>query len=52
MQAADATEVDRAALKAVEEAGMKPVEVSIPDWPYDSLNLNSFSRSRRRPSKI
>jgi Asp-tRNA(Asn)/Glu-tRNA(Gln) amidotransferase A subunit family amidase len=45
MQAAAATEVDRAALKAVEEAGMKPVEVSIPDWPYDSLNLILFAES-------
>src|SRR5207342_1993071 len=34
MRDAGATEVDRAALKAVEQAGMKPVEVSIPDWPY------------------
>jgi Asp-tRNA(Asn)/Glu-tRNA(Gln) amidotransferase A subunit family amidase len=45
MQSAAATEVDRAALKAVEEAGMKPVEVSIPDWPYDSLNLILFAES-------
>ena len=45
MQKAPATEVDRAALKAVEQAGMKPVEVSIPDWPYDSLNLILFAES-------
>jgi Asp-tRNA(Asn)/Glu-tRNA(Gln) amidotransferase A subunit family amidase len=45
MQEAPATEVDRAALKAVEQAGMKPVEVSIPDWPYDSLNLILFAES-------
>jgi len=45
MQDAPATEVDRAALKAVEQAGMKPVEVSIPDWPYDSLNLILFAES-------
>jgi Asp-tRNA(Asn)/Glu-tRNA(Gln) amidotransferase A subunit family amidase len=37
MQESPATDVDRAVLKAVEQAGMKPVEVSIPDWPYDSL---------------
>ena len=24
---------------------MKPVEVSIPDWPYDSLNLILFAES-------
>ncbi len=45
MQEAPATEVDRAALKAAEQAGMKPVEVSIPDWPYDSLNLILFAES-------
>jgi Asp-tRNA(Asn)/Glu-tRNA(Gln) amidotransferase A subunit family amidase len=45
MQEAPATEVDRAAFKAVEQAGMKPVEVSIPDWPYDSLNLILFAES-------
>jgi Asp-tRNA(Asn)/Glu-tRNA(Gln) amidotransferase A subunit family amidase len=45
MQEAPATEVDRAALKAVEQAGMKPVEISIPDWPYDSLNLILFAEA-------
>jgi Asp-tRNA(Asn)/Glu-tRNA(Gln) amidotransferase A subunit family amidase len=38
-----ATDVDRAALQAVKKAGMVPVEVSIPDWPYDSLNLILFA---------
>jgi Asp-tRNA(Asn)/Glu-tRNA(Gln) amidotransferase A subunit family amidase len=38
-----ATEVDRAALETVKKAGMIPVEVSIPDWPYDSLNLILFA---------
>jgi len=45
MQEPPATEVDRAAIHAVEQAGMKPVEVSIPDWPYDSLNLILFAES-------
>jgi len=45
MQEAPATEVDRAAFKAAEQAGMKLVEVSIPDWPYDSLNLVLFAES-------
>jgi len=45
MQDKNATNVDRAALKAVEEAGMKPVEVSIPDWPYHTLNLILFAES-------
>ena len=45
MNEAPATDVDRAALKAVEQVGMKPVEVSIPDWPYDSLNLMLFAEA-------
>jgi Asp-tRNA(Asn)/Glu-tRNA(Gln) amidotransferase A subunit family amidase len=43
MKEAPATDVDRAALEAVKRLGMKPVEVSIPDWPYDSLNLILFA---------
>ena len=38
-----ATAVDRAALDAVTKAGMVPVEVGIPDWPYGSLNLILFA---------
>lgn len=38
-----ATEVDRAALGTVKKLGMMPVEVSIPNWPYDSLNLILFA---------
>jgi Asp-tRNA(Asn)/Glu-tRNA(Gln) amidotransferase A subunit family amidase len=38
-----ATEVDRAALETVKKTGMVPIEVSIPDWPYDSLNLILFA---------
>jgi Asp-tRNA(Asn)/Glu-tRNA(Gln) amidotransferase A subunit family amidase len=40
-----ATDVDRKALDAVRKAGMVPVEVSIPDWPYDSLNLILFAEA-------
>jgi Asp-tRNA(Asn)/Glu-tRNA(Gln) amidotransferase A subunit family amidase len=40
-----ATDVDRAALQAVKKVGMVPVEVSIPDWPYDSLNLILFAEA-------
>jgi Asp-tRNA(Asn)/Glu-tRNA(Gln) amidotransferase A subunit family amidase len=40
-----ATDVDRAALETVKKLGMTPVEVSIPDWPYDSLNLILFAES-------
>ncbi len=38
-----ATAVDRAAVDVVKNVGMVPVEVSIPDWPYDSLNLILFA---------
>lgn len=38
-----ATDVDRAALETVKNVGMIPVEVSIPDWPYDSLNVILFA---------
>ena len=34
-----ATDVDRAALDTVKKVGMIPVEVTIPDWPYKSLQL-------------
>jgi Asp-tRNA(Asn)/Glu-tRNA(Gln) amidotransferase A subunit family amidase len=43
MKQAPATDVDRAALEAVKQVGMVPVEVSIPDWPYDSLDLILFA---------
>lgn len=38
-----ATDVDRAALRTVKNIGMVPVEVSIPDWPYDCLDLILFA---------
>jgi Asp-tRNA(Asn)/Glu-tRNA(Gln) amidotransferase A subunit family amidase len=40
-----ATDVDRAALKQIESLGMHPVEVKIPDWPYDSLNAILFAEA-------
>jgi Asp-tRNA(Asn)/Glu-tRNA(Gln) amidotransferase A subunit family amidase len=43
MKEAPATDVDRAALETVKKLGMAPVEVAIPDWPYDSLNLILFA---------
>jgi Asp-tRNA(Asn)/Glu-tRNA(Gln) amidotransferase A subunit family amidase len=45
MKAAPATDVDRNALEAVSKVGMVPVEVSLPDWPYDSLDLILFAES-------
>ena len=41
----EATDVDRRALEVVRAQGMVPVEVSIPDWPYDSLNVILFAES-------
>ena len=38
-----ATSVDRAALDVVKKLGMVPVEVTLPDWPYDSLDLILFA---------
>ena len=38
-----ATAVDRAAVDVLKKIGMVPVQVSIPDWPYDSLNLILFA---------
>ena len=40
-----ATDVDRAALEAVKKVGMVPVEVAIPNWPYDSLDLILFAEA-------
>jgi len=40
-----ATDVDRNALDAIRKAGMVPVEVTLPDWPYGSLNLILFAES-------
>ena len=43
MKERPATEVDRSALETAKKAGFELVEVSIPDWPYDSLNLILFA---------
>ncbi len=43
MKQAPATDVDRAALAALPKLGLVPVEVSLPNWPYDSLNLLLFA---------
>ncbi len=45
MKEAPATDVDRAALETIKKVGMIPVEVSIPDWPYDSLDLILFAEA-------
>ncbi len=45
MKEAPATEVDRAALETMKKLGMVPVEVSLPDWNYDCLQLILFAES-------
>jgi Asp-tRNA(Asn)/Glu-tRNA(Gln) amidotransferase A subunit family amidase len=43
MAEAPATPVDRAAVDAIRTLGMTPVEVSLPDWPYNALNVLIFA---------
>ncbi len=45
MKEPPATDVDRAALAAISKLGMTPVEVTLPDWPYDNLDLILFAES-------
>ena len=45
MKEAPATDVDRAALASLPTLGMTPVEVSLPDWPYDNLDLILFAEA-------
>ncbi|MGA7992637.1 MAG: amidase [Thermoanaerobaculia bacterium] len=45
MKEAPATDVDRAALGTAKLLGMVPVEVSLPDWPYGSLNTILFAEA-------
>jgi Asp-tRNA(Asn)/Glu-tRNA(Gln) amidotransferase A subunit family amidase len=45
MKEPPATDVDRAALDSIKSVGMVPVEVSLPDWPYDSLQLILFAEA-------
>jgi Asp-tRNA(Asn)/Glu-tRNA(Gln) amidotransferase A subunit family amidase len=45
MKEAPATDVDRATLAAISTLGMTPVEVTLPDWPYDNLDLILFAEA-------
>jgi Asp-tRNA(Asn)/Glu-tRNA(Gln) amidotransferase A subunit family amidase len=45
MKESPATDVDRAALDTIGKLGMVPTEVSLPDWPYDSLQLILFAEA-------
>jgi Asp-tRNA(Asn)/Glu-tRNA(Gln) amidotransferase A subunit family amidase len=40
-----ATSVDRATLQTIKTLGLVPAEVSIPDWPYGSLQLVLFAEA-------
>jgi Asp-tRNA(Asn)/Glu-tRNA(Gln) amidotransferase A subunit family amidase len=45
MKEEPATDVDRAALETVKKLGMVTTEVSLPDWPYGSLQHVLFSEA-------
>jgi len=45
MNESPATEVDRSALETARRLGMNPVEVSLPDWPYGSMNTILFAEA-------
>jgi Asp-tRNA(Asn)/Glu-tRNA(Gln) amidotransferase A subunit family amidase len=45
MKESPATDVDRATLDRVAKLGMVPTEITLPDWPYDSLNLILFAEA-------
>lgn len=40
-----ATDVDRAALQAIQQLGMIPTPVALPDWSYDALNVILFAEA-------
>jgi Asp-tRNA(Asn)/Glu-tRNA(Gln) amidotransferase A subunit family amidase len=43
MKEAPATDVDRAAMETMKKLGMQLKEVTLPDWPYSSLNPILFA---------
>jgi Asp-tRNA(Asn)/Glu-tRNA(Gln) amidotransferase A subunit family amidase len=45
LQGSGATDVDRLALETVKKLGMVPVEMTLPDWPYDSLDVILFAEA-------
>jgi Asp-tRNA(Asn)/Glu-tRNA(Gln) amidotransferase A subunit family amidase len=45
MKDSPATDVDRAALETMRKLGMNTVEVPLPDWPYDSMNVILFAEA-------
>ena len=45
MDEAPTTDVDRKTLQQIEQLGMVPVKVSLPDWPYGNLNAILFAEA-------
>ncbi|MGZ3182018.1 MAG: amidase [Telluria sp.] len=45
MKEAPATDVDRRALETLRQLGLQPVPVTLPDWPYQSLNTVLFAEA-------
>jgi Asp-tRNA(Asn)/Glu-tRNA(Gln) amidotransferase A subunit family amidase len=45
MKESPATDVDRAALDSVGTLGMIATPITLPDWPYDSLNVLLFAEA-------
>ncbi len=45
MKEAPATDVDRAGLETAKKLGFTVQEVTLPNWPYDSLNVILFAES-------
>ncbi len=45
MNEAPATDVDRRALETIRRQGYPVKEISLPNWPYDSLNIILFAAS-------
>ncbi|MDL2717317.1 MAG: amidase [Acidobacteriota bacterium] len=45
MKESPATDVDRSALETAKRLGMVPTQVSLPDWPYGSLNTIIFAEA-------
>ena len=45
MKESPATDVDRDAVLTIKNLGMEAVPVTLPDWPYDSLNVILFAEA-------
>jgi Asp-tRNA(Asn)/Glu-tRNA(Gln) amidotransferase A subunit family amidase len=52
MKEPPATDVDRHALEVVTQLGMTAVPVTLPNWPYDSLNVILFAEAAAAFEKI